>query len=257
MSSLQCRGSLARASFMVAMLASMVADTQAVAQGPAPKRGVWMDDWLHVLETGYIGYKYDIVNQALAEKHVQKLQAKLARDTEGGDKAAADRDAYRINNLKYRIVVDEWLIRKNCLMDPGPYPRALRLDHITCAAIADAARPAQESRIPQYVQGTMPMPAQTPGYPTATSTPGQASAKTITIINAQPAGAGISFSIDGIPKQVAGGSRVELPVLPDSNLAYDGGGSIGPREYRASPGETYEFRATAEGLAIYKLADKP
>jgi hypothetical protein len=112
----------------------------------------------------------------------------------------------------------------------------------------------------------MPMGAPSPGYPTAAPTtpdstgaptPGQASAKTITVVNAQPAGAGVSFSIDAIPHQLAGGARLELPVLPDSNIAYDGGGSLGQREYRISPGAAYEFRPTAEGLALYKLADKP
>jgi hypothetical protein len=254
MSRLPCRGSIVRAAFVVALFSS----GPAVAQDgvdPGPTRH--LEGLLNALVTGGTGVKYDIVNQAKAERRLQKVQANLACDTERGDAAAVDRDVYRINNLKHRIVVDEWLIRKNCLTDPGPYPHALRLDHITCAAIADAARPAQEPRVPQYTSGPMRMPPPAPTYPTDAPTPGSTSAtQTITIVNAQPAGAGVSFSIDGIPHQVAGGSRLELPVLPDSNITYEGGGSIGPREYRISPG-VYEFRSTAEGLALYKLPDKP
>ena len=62
------------------------------------------------------------MNQAKAERRLQNLQAKLRRDAERGDSAAVDRDVYRIDNYKYRIVVDEWLIRKNSLLDPGCYP---------------------------------------------------------------------------------------------------------------------------------------
>ena len=78
----------------------------------------------------------------------------------------------------------------------------------------------------------------------------------ITIVNAQPAGTGVSFSIDGIPHQVDGGSRLELPVLPDSNIAYEGGGSIGQREYRISTG-LFEFRSTAEGLGCTNSRTSP
>ena len=251
MSRLLCRGLIVRAAVVVALFSSGAADAQVfVAPGPPPPP----EGWLNYLVSGV---QYDIKNQALAERHLQCLQAKLARDTERGDAAAVDRDVYRINNLKNRIMVDEWLIRKNMLMDPGPYPHSVRLDHISCAAIANAARPAQEPRIPQYTAGPMPMAAPSPNYPSAAPTPGPMSAaQTITIVNAQPAGAGVSFAIDGIPHQVAGGSRLDLPVLPDSNIVYEGGGSIGPREYRISPG-VYEFRSNAEGLALYKLPDKP
>ena len=256
MSRLQCRGSIARAAVVVALLSSRPADAQ-VGVDPGPTRH--FDVLLNALVTGNTGVKYDIVNQAMAERRLQKVQAKLARDNERGDAAAVDRDAYRINNLKNRIVVDEWLIRKNLLMDPGPYPHSLRLDHISCTAIANAARPAQEPRIPQYTAGAMPMtmPAPTPTYAAVAPTPGPTSTnQTITIVNAQPAGADVSFTINSIPHQVAGGSRLDLTVLPDSNIIHDGGGSIGRREYRISPG-VYEFRSTAEGLALYKLADKP
>ena len=79
------------------------------------------------------GVWYDIVNQAKAERHLQMVQAKLMRDTKRGNKAAADRDAYRINNLKYRIVVDEWLIRKNSAHGPGPLSaRAPARTYLVC-----------------------------------------------------------------------------------------------------------------------------
>jgi hypothetical protein len=53
-----------------------------------------------------------------------------------------DRDVRRIENYKYRIAVDEWLIRKNSLQAPGYYPYPIQLDPVLCAAIADATRPA-------------------------------------------------------------------------------------------------------------------
>ena len=78
----------------------------------------------------------------------------------------------------------------------------------------------------------------------------------ITIVNAEPAGAGVAFAIDGVTHQAPAGSRQDLAVAPDSNITYDGGGSLGQRRYRISPG-LYEFRSTAEGWALYKLPDKP
>ncbi len=78
----------------------------------------------------------------------------------------------------------------------------------------------------------------------------------ITIVNAEPAGDGVAFAIDGVTHQAPAGSRQELAVAPDSHITYDAGGSLGQRRYRISPG-VYEFRSTAEGWALYKLADKP
>ena len=65
-----------------------------------------------------IGTYYDMKNQALAEWQLQKVEAKLRRDAERGDTAAVECDIRRIDNLKYRIVMDEWLIRWNSLQDP-------------------------------------------------------------------------------------------------------------------------------------------
>ena len=188
------------------------------------------------------GVQYDLVNQAKAERRLQLLQAKLRRDAERGDAAAVDHDVRQIDNVKYRIVVDEWLIRKNSLQDPGCYPYPLRMDAMSCAAIAQVARPSQDP-------GTF-RPVPTPGPMAAAPT------IPITIVNAEPAGAGVAFAIDGVAHQAAGGSRQDLAVSPDSNITYDGGGSLGQRRYLISPG-LHEFRSTAEGWALYKVAAMP
>ena len=112
------------------------------------------------------GVQYDILNQAKAEHRLEHLQAKLRRDAERCNSAAVDRDARRIHNLKYRIVVDEWLIRKNSLYDPGCYPYPIRMHPISSAAIADATRPGPNPYPPQSVAArTMVLP------PAVTQTP--------------------------------------------------------------------------------------
>jgi hypothetical protein len=188
------------------------------------------------------GVQYDIVNQAVAEKRLPHAQAKLRHHAEWGKSAAVHRDVRRIENLKYRIVVDEWLIRQNSLYNPGWYPYPLRMDPISCEAIALASRPEEVPYIQQPLQ-----------------TPGQISASppfSITIVNVEPAGPGVAFAIDGVAHQAAGGSRQELTVAPDSNITYDAGGSLGQRRYQLSPG-VYEFRSTAEGWALYRLPGMP
>jgi hypothetical protein len=161
MSRLQCRGSIARAAFVVvALLSSRPADAQ-ISNDPGPPRepGGLVNNLL-------TGVQYDIVNQAKAERHLQHVQAKLSRDAERCNSAAVDRDARRINNLKYRIVVDEWLIRKNSLQDPGYYPYPIRMDAISCAAIANAARPAQAPYPPQsFPPVTLPSSLTGPNMP--------------------------------------------------------------------------------------------
>ena len=135
MSRLQCRGSIVRAALLLALLSTRVAHAQ-VTNDPGPPRepGGLVNNLL-------TGAQYDIVNQAKAERRLQHFQAKLARDAERGHPAAVDHDVRRIDSLRYRIVVDEWLIRKNTLHDPGCYPYPLRMDPISCAAIANVARP--------------------------------------------------------------------------------------------------------------------
>lgn len=232
MSRLSCRGSIGGAAIVVALISSGVADAQVVVV-PSPRQPKsYGNPWI-------TGAQYDIVNQAQAERRLQKLQAKFRGDAERGDSAAADRDARRIANVGYRIVVDEWLIRKLSLQDPGCYP--FRIDAMSYDAILEAARPAQVIN-PSLLQATGAM----------------ASAPTIgiTIVNAAPAGAGVAFAINGVPRQVSGGTRQELIVAPGSILNYDGGGTLGQRQYRLTPG-IFEFRSTAEGWALYRLPDMP
>jgi hypothetical protein len=176
------------------------------------------------------------MNQALAERRLQQLQAKLRCDTARGDMAAVDRDLCRIDNIKYRIVIDEWLIRWNMRCYPDFYP--IRTDPVSRAAIAQATHPFQ----PLYRSQSLP----TPG-------PMAAPTITITIVNAEPTGAGVAFAINGVAHQAPAGSRQDLAVDPDSYISYDGGGSLGQRRYLVFPG-VYEFRSTAEGWVLYKLS---
>ena len=214
MSRLQCRGSIAGAAVVVALLSSRPADAQVgVDPGPPREPGGLLNNLL-------TGVEYDIVNQALAEKHLQHLQAKFRRDAERGDRAAVDCDVRRIDNVKYRIVIDEWLIRWNSLQYPCFYP--IRTDAVSRAAIAQAANPIQ---VPNP-QRPVPTPAPMSAAPTIS----------ITIGNAEPAGAGVAFAIDGVAHQAPAGSRQDLDVAPDSTITYDGGGSLGQRRYRLSPG---------------------
>ena len=140
MSRLQCRGSIAGAAVVVALLSSRPADAQVgVDPGPPREPGGLLNDLV-------TGVEYDIVNQALAEQRLQNLQAKLRRDAERGDMAAVDCDVRRIDNVKYRIAIDEWLIRWNSRQYPGFYP--IRTDAVSCAAIAQATHPTPISLPP-------------------------------------------------------------------------------------------------------------
>ncbi|MGP0062077.1 MAG: hypothetical protein ACLQGP_00560 [Isosphaeraceae bacterium] len=234
MSRLQCRGSIAGAVVVVALLWSRPADAQiGVDPGPPREPGGLLNNVL-------TGVQYDIVNQALAEHRLQKLQAKLRSDAERGDRAAVDCDLRRIDNLKYRIVIDEWLIRWNSRQYPDFYP--IRTDPVSCAAIAQATHPIQ---VPDALR-QIPPPRPMAAAPTIR----------ITIVNAEPAGDRVEFSIDGLTHQAPAGSRQDLDVAPDSYITYDSGGSLGERRYRIPPG-LYEFRSTAEGWALYKVPGMP
>jgi hypothetical protein len=241
MSRIPCRDSIVRAAVLVALLSSRPAGAQFVGSGPPPHTGGLVNNLV-------TGVQYDIVNQAKAEHHLQYVQGKLRRDADRGHPAAVDRDVRRIQNLKFRIAVDEWLIRQNSLCDPGYYPYPVRLDPMTCAALAEAASPPRD---PYFWQG-FPAPAPPPPTPSV----GAAPTIPITIVNAEPAGAGVAYAVDGVAHQAAAGSRQDLAVTPASNITYDGGGSLGPRRYQVSPG-LYEFRSTAEGWALYKVASLP
>jgi len=234
MSRLPCRGSIAGAVVVIALFSSRPADAQ-VGVDPGPPREP--GGLLNALITGA---QYDIVNQALAERRLQYLQAKLRRDAGRGDTAAVDRDVCRIDNVTYRIAIDEWLVRWNSRQNPGFYP--IRTDAVSCAAIAQAASPTRVPDALRQVPTPGPM-AAAPRFP-------------ITIVNAEPTGADVAFAIDGVAYQAPAGSRQNLAVAIDSHITYDSGGSLGQRRYRIPPGR-YEFRSTAEGWALYKLAGMP
>ncbi len=93
-------------------------------------------------------------------------------------------------------------------------------------------------------------PLPTPG-PMIVSSP-----MPITIVNAEKAGPGVTFAINGVAHEAAAGSRQDLAVAPDSIITYDSGGSLGQRRYQISAG-VYEFRSTPEGWALYKLPGMP
>lgn len=131
---IQSRGSIALAAVVVALLSSKRADAQLVI-GPGP---AWQT--LGANNPLFTGAKYDMVNQSLAEWHLECAQAKLSRDAGRGRTAAAQRDARRIEQLKFRIAADQWLIRKNLTQEPGFYPSLI--DTISLEAIAQAGRPA-------------------------------------------------------------------------------------------------------------------
>jgi hypothetical protein len=234
MSRLQCRRSIAGAAIVVALLSSERADAQVgVDPGPPRESGC-------LLNAVVTGVEYDKVNQALAERRLQCLQAKLRRDAERGDIAAVDREVRRIDNVKYRIAIHEWLARWNARQYSCFYP--IRTDAVSWAAIAQATHPTPSHYPPQSVPAAGPL-AAAPTIP-------------ITIVNAEPAGAGVAFAIDGITHQAPAGSRQDLAVAPDSHITYDGGGSLGQRRYLISSG-LYEFRSTALGWELYKLSGKP
>jgi hypothetical protein len=233
MSRLQCRWSIAVAAVVVTLVWSRAADAQiGVDPGPPREPGGLCNAFI-------TGVYYDVANQALAEHCLQHRQAKLKRDAERGDRAAVDCDVRRIDNLMYRIAMDEWLIRWNSRQYPCFY--TIRTDAVSRAAIAQATHPTQ---VPDEVR-QRPSPGPIAVAPTIT----------ITIVNADP-GASVAFAIDGVDHQLPAGSRQNLAVAPDANITYDGGGSLGQRRHLLSPG-LYEFRPTAEGLVLYKLQGTP
>jgi hypothetical protein len=176
------------------------------------------------------------MDRALAERKLWHLEAKLGHHGERGDAAGVGRNLYRINEVKYRMAVDDWLIRMQSLHDPGYYPP--RTDAVSAAYIAEAARPSEVTAFSQTI------PAPTGAAPTAS----------ITIFNAGPVD--FAFAINGVAHLVTSGTRQRLILAPASTITYDGGGSIGQRRYSISQG-LYEFRSTDEGWALFKLRDTP
>lgn len=225
----------------VALFSSKAADAQVVVvPGPVrPPMGLY-----HAVATGV---EYDVANRDMALHHLEKLQGKI----EGGA-PVSDHHIRRIDNLRHRIAVEEWLIRKYSCMNPGYYPPPLCLDPESAAAIALASRPALPPGVPWPIQRpkTSSAARMSPySMPTPTPDPIQ-----VTIVNATEAD--VAYTIDGIDRRTTGGSSADLPVPPGSKITYDAGGSLGPRRYALSPGR-YEFRSTEEGVALYKLPDNP
>jgi hypothetical protein len=133
MSKLRFRVSIVQAAVAIALLWSSGAAAQ-VYPAQAVERGGLVNN----IATGV---HYDIANQRMAERRLNFLQAKLNHHAASGQSAAADRDVHMMRNMRYRIVVDEWLIRKNMGLDPGCYPYPLCMDPITYNAIAQYHQP--------------------------------------------------------------------------------------------------------------------
>jgi hypothetical protein len=231
---LQWRGSIVGAAVVVALFLSRPAAAQ-VGVDPGPPR-----EPAGCLRAVITGAEYDIVKKAMAEHRLQGLEAKLRQDAERGDMAAADCDARRIDKVRYRIAIHEWLARWNSRQYPCFYP--IRTDDVSAAAIAQATHPTPSPYPPQ----TVPAPRLMPTTPTIL----------ITIVNAEPTGATVVFAIDGLTHQAPAGSRQHLTVAADAHITYDAGESVGQRRYLITAG-LYEFRSTGKGLALYKLPDKP
>ncbi len=234
MSRLQCRGSIAGVALVVALLSSRPAAAQ-VGVNPGPPR-----ESQGVVRGLVTGVTYDVVNMELAEKKLLRLEAKYRRDAERGHEGALKHDVRHIENTRYRIAIEDWVIHWNRLQYPPFY--AIRNDSVSTAAIIQAACPTFVPNPQQRVPGTLP----TPGAPTLS----------VTILNAETAGTGVVFAIDGVVYHAPIHSRQDLVASPDSILTYDSGGSLGLRRYRISPG-IYEFRPTTAGWALYKVAGIP
>ncbi len=132
MPNLQCRGSIALAAVVVALLWSRPTAAQV---GPPQGHGRL---WNNLVTGTYV----EIVDQAKAEQRLEHLEAKLRRDAARGNAAAAERDARRIVKTRFRIGVDEWLIRYNSCQQLGPYPDPICLDPQTLEAIGQYRRPS-------------------------------------------------------------------------------------------------------------------
>jgi hypothetical protein len=125
MPNLHCRGSITAAAVLVALFWSRPAAAQV---GPHHGHG---GRWNNLVTESY----FEILDRAKAERRLEHLEAKLQRDAARGNPAAAERDTRRIAWTRFRISVDEWLIRYNSCQQLGPYPGPLCLDPQSSAAI--------------------------------------------------------------------------------------------------------------------------
>ena len=130
---LQYQGSMALTAVAVVLLSTHAADAQMVRGGPQLRSGLFNiaapSSW------------NERVNQANAERKLPYREDKLRRDVERGDSVAIDRDARRIDYLRYRIVMDQWLIRKIACDEAGCLPYPARLDPMSYCAIAQYHTP--------------------------------------------------------------------------------------------------------------------
>jgi hypothetical protein len=83
----------------------------------------------------------EIIDGAKAEHRLEHLEARLQHHTESGHTEAVERDLHHIRKTRFRLGVDQWLVRKNLCDQAGPYPPLLRVDSMTCAAMASVRRP--------------------------------------------------------------------------------------------------------------------
>lgn len=190
------------------------------------------------------GFIYDPHYATLAERYDHKcaehqlahLESKIARDQACGNPAKNERRLLWMNELRFRLAADEWLIRMNSLQDPGYYP--YRTDFQTAGYMADAARPGPEPGIPQAVLWPNSIAPET------------------TIYIANTGSSEVGFNINGVSAQIFGGSRKLFPTFAPATITFNGGGSIGERRYTITPGR-YEFRSTAEGWILVRTSAKP
>ena len=234
MSTLQSRSSIALLVLVLGLTSSRLSVAQSgINAGPVEAPGNFFR------ETN-IGVTYDRLNQAKAERSLRYHEEKLRRDSQRCNTAAAEHDARKIQNLKFRILADEWLIRKNSTQELIPYP--FLADPISYAAIAQATCLVPYNGNPQLVPPAPPRPT--------------APVITITITCVESAGSTVAFEVDGTSYQAAPGSRQDLTVPLDATVRYDAGGSLGKRQYTIQAGN-YEFRSTPEGIAFYRLPAAP
>ncbi|GAC1466710.1 MAG: hypothetical protein NVSMB9_07550 [Isosphaeraceae bacterium] len=128
----QSRGTITLAVVAVALLG-----TRPVAAQAGPPRGQG-DLWNNLVTGTYI----EITDQSQAERRITRLEAKRRRDAARGDTVAVENGNRRIARTRFRIGVDEWLIRYNSCQQLGPYPDPICLDPQTYAAIGQYRRPS-------------------------------------------------------------------------------------------------------------------
>ena len=219
MSRLQCRVLMAGAAVLVAVLSSRPAEAQ-IGVDPGPPR-----EPRGLCNDVITGVYYDVVNQAFAEHHLQKIQAKLMHDAEQGDIAAVDRrrpsdrkvlghrigDRRLVDPVEARPTITPKASTRSdrCrrrsrrhrstprpIRTPSPYPRQLSPDPVSSMAYAARTIPITITSMPRHRRGP------------ASPLPSMASP-----IRPPPARA------------------QDLAVPPDSHITYNGGGSLGQRRY--------------------------